>query len=116
MWIDHFRTGNDQLTLYLEQGFIVVHPYIVAELALGSIKDRKNVLENLDRLAHVAPAQDHEVRTLIDQRKLFSRGIGYVDAHLLAATAIDGRTSLWTLDQRLKNVATDLDLAVKDTV
>lgn len=115
VWIDHFRTGNDQLTSFLRWDFIVTHRHVIGELALGSIKDRKTVLASLDKLTHIEVAKHPEVRTLIEERQLFSKGIGYIDAHLLAATAIDGRTKLWTLDRRLKNLAQDLDLSFEQT-
>lgn len=82
VWIDHFRTGNDQFASYLQQNFIVVHRYIIGELALGSIKDRETVFASLDRLTQIEVAQTPEVRT-----------------------------RLWTLDRKLKSAAGDLDLS-----
>ena len=114
VWIDHFRNGNEQLAFYLQQDRIVVHEHIIGELALGSIQNRQSTLASLDRLMHIDVARDHEVRILIEERNLVARGIGYVDAHLLAATAIDGQCRLWTLDRRLLNVARELSLSVSE--
>jgi hypothetical protein len=55
-------------------------------------------------------AQLHEVRRLIEAHSLFRRGIGFVDAHLLASTLITPHTLLWSRDKRLHQVAETLGL------
>jgi hypothetical protein len=71
---------------------------------------RVHVLRWLHRIPTVAIANDIEVLTLIDQKRLWGTGIGWVDAHLLAAGLISG-SELWTLDQRLQAAAERLGLA-----
>ena len=110
VWIDHFRSGNKEMRKALSQGQIVIHPYIIAELALGSIRDRSKTLAMLDYLPQVRVAQMHELRLTIEARGLYSLGIGLTDAHLLASVFISAPTLLWTKDQRLRKVADGLGI------
>jgi predicted nucleic acid-binding protein len=105
IWIDHFRSGNKQLRKHLNEGQIVIHPSIIAELALGSLKERTNTLALLDLLPQVRVAQLSEVRRMIEARRLYSLGIGLTDAHLIAAVFINPSTLLWTRDKRLRKAA-----------
>jgi hypothetical protein len=92
----------------LQNGHIVIHPLITAELALGSVRDRANTLALLDLLPQVRPAQMDEIRKLIESRHLYGLGIGAIDAHLLASALINPPTSLWTRDKPLRKVAEKL--------
>jgi hypothetical protein len=94
----------------LNQGRILTHSWIVAELALGSLRDRKKTLEMLDLLPHVRMAQTGELRLMIESRRLYSLGIGLADAHLIASTLLTPPTLLWTKDHRLRKVAETLGL------
>jgi predicted nucleic acid-binding protein len=110
IWIDHLRSGNRELRKHLDQGQIVVHPFIVAELALGSLQDRSKTLALLDLLPQVRVAQLSEVRLLIEARSLYSLGIGLSDAHLIASVFIDSPTLLWTRDKPLRKAAEALGI------
>ena len=90
---------------HLEQGRIVIHPFIVAELALGSLQERIKTLALLDLLPQVQVAQLNEVRVLIERRHLYSLGIGLTDAHLIASAFLNPSTLLWTRDKQLRQVA-----------
>jgi hypothetical protein len=105
VWIDHFRSGNKELRMALNQGQIVIHPWIIAELALGSLKDRTTTLALLDSLPHARVAQPTELRLMIEARHLYSLGMGLTDAHLIASVFISPPTLLWTKDRRLRKVA-----------
>ena len=105
VWIDHFRSGNIELQRQLGRGQIVIHPFITAELALGSLKERTKTLALLDLLPQVRVAQLNEIRTLIEARRLYGLGIGLTDAHLIAAVLINPPTLLWTKDKQLRAVA-----------
>lgn len=94
----------------LSQGEILTHPWIVAELALGSLRDRKKTLELLDVLPRVRVARTEELRLMIEARRLYSLGIGLTDAHLIASTFLTPPTLLWTKDHRLRKVAEALGL------
>lgn len=92
------------------QGQIVIHPFITAELALGSLKQRARTLSLLDNLPQLRVARLSEVRTMIEARRLYSLGIGLIDAHLIASVFIEPSTLLWTKDKQLRKVAEELGI------
>ncbi|MEO6909607.1 MAG: type II toxin-antitoxin system VapC family toxin [Edaphobacter sp.] len=112
IWVDHFRANDPELASQLRLGQIVIHPFIIAELALGILPQRGKTLRSLDLLPSVRIAQLDEVRRMIELRRLFSLGIGLTDAHLIAAVFITPSTLLWTRDKRLRSVAESLDIHV----
>jgi len=105
IWIDHLRSGNKELRKHLQDGNVVIHPFIIAELALGSLQERTQTLALLDLLPQVRVAQLNEVRLTIEARSLYSRGIGLIDAHLIASVLINPPTLLWTRDKQLRKLA-----------
>jgi predicted nucleic acid-binding protein len=110
VWIDHLRSGNKAMRKHLNEGRIIIHPFIVAELALGSLRDRARTLALLDLLPQVRVAQLEEVRLMIESRRLYGLGIGLTDVHLLASIFINPSTLLWTKDKPLRNVAEALGI------
>ena len=94
----------------LNEGHIAIHPFIIAELALGSIQERTKTLALLDLLPQVRVAQLSEVRHAIEARRLYSLGIGLTDAHLIASVFLNSSTLLWTRDKRLRKVAEALGI------
>jgi predicted nucleic acid-binding protein len=108
VWIDHLRTGDQQLISLLMAGEVLCHPWITGEVALGNLAHRSEVLGLLRGLATARAASDQEVMTLIETHQLFGKGIGYIDAHLVASTLLTANTRLWTRDKRLALVAADL--------
>ncbi len=113
IWIDHFRRGEPQLARILERGDIVMHPFVVGELMLGNASKMAAVVEDLQSLPKANVANADEILTFIADRKLAGSGIGYVDAHLLAACALTPETFLWTRDKRLHSVARALSLGAE---
>jgi predicted nucleic acid-binding protein len=105
IWIDHLRSGNNEMRRHLGEGRIVIHPFIIAELALGSLRQRAKTLALLDLLPQVRVAQMSEVRLLVETRRLYSLGIRLTDVHLIASVFIDSSTLLWTKDKRLRKAA-----------
>lgn len=101
IWIDHLRHGNEKLAQLLASGQALAHPHIVGELALGSLQNRQAVLGALQGLPQISVATDDEVLHFIETNALAGIGIGYVDAHLLAAVRLSPGTKLWTRDRRL---------------
>ena len=95
---------------HLNQGQVVIHPFVIAELALGSLQDRTRTLALLDLLPQVRVAQLSEVRLTIEVRRLYGLGIGLIDAHLIASVLINPPTLLWTRDQRLRKAAEGLGI------
>lgn len=116
VWVDHLRHRNPELEKHLSNGRIVMHPFIVAELALGSLRNRKKLLEELDSMLQVNVAQLAEVRHLIEAHSLFSKGIGLTDAHLIASSLMTPGTRLWTRDRSLGLVAKDLGIAAETAI
>jgi predicted nucleic acid-binding protein len=110
IWIDYLRFGNKEMRKRLNQGDIVIHPFIVAELALGSLRERTATLALLDSLPQVRVAQLSEVRLTIEARRLYSLGIGLIDAHLIAAVFINSPALLWTRYKRLRRVGEGLGI------
>ena len=110
IWIDHFRSGNKELRTLLNQGQIVIHPFIIVELALGSLKERTATLTLLDLLPQAPLARLSEVRSMIDARHLYNLGIGLTDAYLIASIFLGSSTFLWTKDKRLRRAAEALGI------
>jgi predicted nucleic acid-binding protein len=110
VWIDHLRSDNKELRKQLSQGKISIHPFIIAELALGSLQNRTRTLALLDLLPQVRVAQMSEVRLMIEARRLYGLGIGLTDAHLIASVLINSPTLLWTRDKRLRKAAEGLGI------
>lgn len=111
VWIDHLRSADRGLMSLLEDRQVLGHPFVLGELALGNLRQRRRVLIELARLPQAAVATEPEVLHLIEEEALYGRGIGYVDAHLLASLRLTPGTRLWTRDMRLHSVADELDLA-----
>ena len=111
IWVDHLRAGDARLVALLDAGQVLVLPHILGEIALGNLAQRSLVLDALAGFPKVTTAGDDEVLAFIAAAKLYGLGIGYVDAHLLAAVRLTPGVSLWTRDRRLRAVAETLGLA-----
>ncbi|NIJ08131.1 hypothetical protein FHS31_001741 [Sphingomonas vulcanisoli] len=114
VWVDHLRSHDPALSGLLQRQQVLSHPFVIGELALGSLRQRDVILEALRGLPHAIVASDEEVHALIERRQLFGTGIGYVDAHLVAATLLTTGARLWTRDRRLHAAACRFDLAAGD--
>ena len=115
VWVDHLRNGNSMLVAQLRSGSVLCHPMVVAELALGTLKSRRKVLSLLDDLPKAIEATGQEIRILVEDRKLYGRGIGVVDLHLVASCLLAPGTFLWTGDRRLNAVAVEVGIPVRQT-
>ena len=110
VWIDHLRHGSQRLVTLLEASQVLTHPFVVGELALGSLKNPEAILGGLKGLPQAATATDEEVQRFIERNALFGLGIGYIDAHLLAAVRLNAGSRLWTRDKRLGAIADRMGL------
>jgi predicted nucleic acid-binding protein len=110
VWIGFWRQGSPRFARALVEDQIVVHPLVRGELALGLVPRREEALRYLDKFRRPRVAEHAEVLGLIERTPLWGRGIGWVDAHLLASALLD-HIQLWTIDQRLLRVAHDLGVA-----
>ena len=109
VWIAHFREGQPALADLLSDGLVCTHPFVTGELACGNLKKRADILSDLNTLPSATRATDAEVMRLIEDRKLWGRGLGWIDMHLLAA-ALLSRGRLWSFDKRLGSAASGLGL------
>ena len=113
VWVDHLRARDAALVGLLDAGEVLGHPFVLGELALGSLRQRKLVLTSLEDLPQASVATDPEVLNFVERQRLYGFGIGYVDAHLLAAARLTPDASLWTRDRRLHEAAVRLGVAAK---
>jgi predicted nucleic acid-binding protein len=110
VWIDHFHHSDEDLKALLLSNQVCIHPFILGELSCGNIRNRKEVLSLLGTLKSIDLALDEEVFILIEDRKLFGKGLGFIDIHLLASALIHN-VPIWTRDKTLKQVASQLDIS-----
>jgi len=113
VWVEHLRRGLPRLASLLQEGKVLIHPWVIGELACGNLRNRWEVLELLQGLPAAVVASDSEVLQLIERDRLMGRGIGYVDAHLLASAKLN-HCQLWTQDRRLVALAQERGLAVPE--
>lgn len=108
IWIDHLRKTEPILVDLLERDQVCVHQSVITELALGHLKDRSVFLKALERLLIVRHVDDRGVRHLVEERRLWGRGLSAVDAALLASAVVTPGVALWTRDKRLRQAARDV--------
>ena len=114
IWVNHFRLRLPRMAAALNEGKIVIHPFVIGELACGNLPDRQSVLRFLQKLPVASSATHAEVPDLIENRRLSGSGIGYVDANLLASALISDQTQLWTADKRLAEIAARLEVGYSE--
>jgi len=110
VWIAHLRWRLPGLATLLEQGHVLTHPFVIGEVACGQMRQRSEILRLLNELPAPVSASHDEVLRMIEVRKLWGKGIGFVDFHLLASAML-GRCQLWTTDRRLSEVAAEFKLS-----
>ena len=110
IWIAHFRKGMGQLVQLLDEGQVVTHPFVIGELACGTLRNRREILRLLSTLYTCEMASHEEVLDFIERRRLMGTGLGYVDVHLLASARIS-QIPLWTLDRKLRQAAAQIIVA-----
>ena len=110
VWIKHLRESDNNLIRLLVQGLVACHPFIIGELACGSIKNRHEIISLLNDLPSTEMLDHHDIMEFIEYRKIMNKGIGYVDVHLLGSALIS-ETPLWTFDNALKKIANQLSIA-----
>ncbi len=114
VWINHFRFCSPLLVKLLDQQRVLLHPFILGEIACGNLTQRKEIISLLHVLPTVQTADHDDILYFIDQHNLMGRGVGLVDVHLLASCMIE-RCPIWTADKRLKAVAQELETAFDPT-
>ena len=104
VWIDHLRRGDAELSALLEDGMVLVHPFVIGEIACGTLREREVVLGHLRHLPEAPLATEAEVHHLLEGHRLGGRGLGWVDLHLLASARL-AAVPLITRDRALRDVA-----------
>jgi predicted nucleic acid-binding protein len=104
VWVDHLRRRSPELQGLLEGGEVLCHPFIIGELACGSMSNRNEIIALLRCLPAAPIADDEEVMSFLNDKRLWGRGLGWIDLHLLTSAAL-GRVRLWTRDRALKQAA-----------
>jgi hypothetical protein len=111
VWIDHLRSGDPMLEAELLAANVLGHSMVIGELAMGSLRNRQEVLSALHRLPEAVRASDQEAIQLIERRRLFGLGLGFIDVHLLASALLSPAATLWTRDRRLRDAAMRLGVS-----
>ena len=115
VWADHLRRGHPGLVELLERSIVMMHPFVVGEIACGSLHNREPILELLQGLAAAAVAEEGEVLRFIENHVLHGKGIGHVDDHLLASVALTDGARIWTRDKKLRLAAQMIGCAHQDS-
>lgn len=110
IWIEHFRSGLPEFASLLSEGSILAHPVIIGELATGNLRNRAQVLAQLDVLPRATCGSNEECMLFLEQRRLYGRGIGWNDIQILVASRLSG-SALWSVDRRLMEAASELGIA-----
>lgn len=110
VWIDYLDRGRSSFAHVLDSVNVVMHPYVVGEILLGNLRNRAETILLLTHLPEAVVARHNEVMYFIEEHRIFGRGVGYVDAHLLVSSRLTGAT-LFTRDKRLHMLAVQLGMA-----
>ena len=110
IWIEHLREGIREFNALLDKDAVGVHPYVVGELACGTLPDRESFLETLACMPKTSTVSHDEAMAFLDMHKLAGQGLGWIDANLLASALVSG-VSLWTRDKALQRAAEKLRIA-----
>ena len=111
IWVDHLARGDETMASLLDAEAVLMHPFIIGEIALGSLPRRAETLSDLGKLPKSVVADTADVLFFIEHNKIFGTGVGYVDAHLLVAATLTPEARLWTRDKRLRAVAESLAIS-----
>lgn len=114
VWIEHMHGRVPQLAIALDDAQVLSHPFVIGELACGSIRSRRQILDLLNELPTAPIANHDEAIALIERRALMGKGLTYADVHLLAAAAIGDDVQLWTNDKKLRSAAHAMGLAYRE--
>ena len=107
IWVDHFRKASRRLASLLEVEEVAIHSFVLGELACGNLQNRKEIIALLHALPHATKVEDDEILLFIERHRLMGRGIGLIDAHILASCCMNS-CLLWTRDKRLRAVAQEM--------
>jgi predicted nucleic acid-binding protein len=110
VWIQHLRKGSERLMSLLYNEEVLSHPFVLGELACGSLQNREKILQLIESLPQAHIVEHEDVMRFLDAEELYGRGLGWIDVHLLASTLLSGST-IWTLDKKLQDIASKLGIS-----
>ena len=110
VWVSHLQEGNKELETLLNNGDVMCHPFIVGELACGTIKNRAEILSLLQLLPMAIHVENEEVFHFIETNSLMGKGLGHVDMHLSASAVLSG-VPIWTLDKSFAKMNAMLNIS-----
>jgi len=90
-----------------------MHPFVIGELALGSIAKRAVRISEWRDLPRAKVLRHDDIMTFIEAHGLFARGVGYTDINLLASAATSDGVLLWTRDGRLSRLADEFGVLAR---
>ena len=111
VWIDHLHKTIPALAEALERENVLTHPFVIGELACGYLKNRREILDLISKLPSCIAANDEEALHFIERHRLWGKGIGFIDVHLLVSVVLTPAAQLWTTDKRLDVIAAQLGIA-----
>jgi predicted nucleic acid-binding protein len=88
VWVDHFRRRSTRLSDLLETMQVWTHPFVIGELACGTLSRRAEVLGLVEALPQLPPADHEEVLAFVAAHRLHGRGLGWIEVHLLASARL----------------------------
>ena len=113
VWVGHFKLRNDHLVELLEDGAVICHPYVVGEVACGTPRSRRAIIDLLAELESAPVATQEEFLAMMDSRQLHGRGCGFVDMSLLASALLSEKALIWTLDKKFELLAIESNRAYR---
>ena len=109
IWVNHLRRGDPHLAEMLLAEEAGTHPFVIGEIAAGNLRRRVQNLADLSRLPQAPMAQEDEVHHLLDSRRLWGAGLGWIDLHILASAKLSG-WPLYSADRALNAAAARLEI------
>jgi predicted nucleic acid-binding protein len=111
VWANHIARPDPKFRLLLNENKVLGHAFVLGELLLGNLKNRKAFRSDYESLTQADLSENGEVLRMMEEHRLPGTGIGYVDAHILASAMLM-RCKLLTRDKRLVLAATKVGVEV----
>lgn len=109
VWVNHLRRGDRNLVGMLQAESVGLHPFILGEIAAGNLRNRERVLAYFASLPELPVAYESEVHHLLESRRLWGSGLGWIDLHILTAAKLSG-WHLYTADRAMNQAAARLEI------
>jgi predicted nucleic acid-binding protein len=111
VWIHHLHRSDPGLVALLQASEVVMHSAVLGELACGTLSTRRELLSLWSALPAAAEVSPAEALRLIEEKRLWGKGLGWIDVLLIGSTLLSP-ARLWTRDRPLMRAAKELGLAI----